>query len=168
MSVIHEFILISQQRMCSHYLPKLEACLEQLDETQLWDIPHSSVNSIGGIVLHTSKLIELYVEIELLNIPSVNNNGIEDYFPSEGFTKKEVSAYIKQVFSLFENELENALTRTKQDINIGKLYHVVEHTGYHLGQIVDRTKLITQASFQFCQNGVNEKSLLHAISDKYR
>ena len=35
----------------------------------------------------------------------------------------------------------------------------MEHTSYHLGQIVDRTKLIKGQQFKFCQNGINEKNL---------
>lgn len=128
MSALKEFVVISQQRMCKHYVSKLEACLEKLDEEQLWDVP------------------------------------IEIYFPEGGYKKTQVSDIMRETFLQFENELHNAFTVKPEEINIGKLYHVVEHTGYHLGQIVDRTKLVTQASFQFCQNGINEKNLRETIN----
>jgi hypothetical protein len=46
------------------------------------------------------------------------------------------------------------------------LFHLVEHTSYHLGQVVDRAKRITEISFQFCQNGLNEK-MLRLIIEKF-
>ena len=47
----------------------------------------------------------------------------------------------------------------KRHIDLHSLLHLVEHTSYHLGQIVDRTKSIKGQQFNFCQNGINEKNL---------
>jgi hypothetical protein len=48
------------------------------------------------------------------------------------------------------------------------IYHLVEHTGYHLGQIVDRTQRINKTLFQFVQNGINEKNLKKLLEDEER
>ena len=47
----------------------------------------------------------------------------------------------------------------KKHMDLHSLLHLVEHTSYHLGQVVDRTKSITEQQFNFCQNGINEKNL---------
>ena len=47
----------------------------------------------------------------------------------------------------------------KRHIDLHSLLHLVEHTSYHLGQVVDRTKSIKGQQFNFCQNGINEKNL---------
>ncbi len=47
----------------------------------------------------------------------------------------------------------------KRHIDLQSLLHLVEHTSYHLGQVVDRTKCIEGQQFKFCQNGINEKNL---------
>ena len=47
----------------------------------------------------------------------------------------------------------------KRHIDLQSLLHLVEHTSYHLGQVVDRTKCIEGQQFNFCQNGINEKNL---------
>lgn len=47
----------------------------------------------------------------------------------------------------------------KRHIELHGLLHLVGHTSYHLGQIVDRTKSIKGQQFNFCQNGINEKNL---------
>lgn len=44
-------------------------------------------------------------------------------------------------------------------MDLHSLLHLVEHTSYHLGQVVDRTKFIKGQQFNFCQNGINEKNL---------
>lgn len=44
------------------------------------------------------------------------------------------------------------------------IYHLIEHTGYHLGQVVDRVQRITGKRFQFVQNGINEKTLKKYIN----
>lgn len=46
-----------------------------------------------------------------------------------------------------------------QEINMHALYHGIEHTRYHLGQNVDRSKRMTGANFNFCQRGINEGNL---------
>lgn len=47
----------------------------------------------------------------------------------------------------------------KKHMDLHSLLHLAEHTSYHLGQVVDRTKSITEQQFNFCQNGINEKNL---------
>ncbi|WP_231887401.1 hypothetical protein [Paenibacillus jamilae] len=36
---------------------------------------------------------------------------------------------------------------------------MVEHTAYHLGQIIDRVQRLAGHRFQFVQTGLNEKAL---------
>lgn len=37
------------------------------------------------------------------------------------------------------------------DLDRYDIYHLVEHTGYHLGQIIDRTQRMSHTLFQFVQ-----------------
>ncbi|RFT66321.1 hypothetical protein D0U04_13980 [Bacillus clarus] len=41
----------------------------------------------------------------------------------------------------------------------------LEHTSYHLGQVVDRTKALKGQKFNFCQNGLNEKNVRFMIEN---
>lgn len=45
-------------------------------------------------------------------------------------------------------------------------YHVVEHTSYHLGKVIDRAQRKTGAVFQFVQNGLNERNLRGIVEDE--
>ena len=55
--------------------------------------------------------------------------------------------------------------KTIPQIDMHRLFHLVEHTSYHLGQVIDRSKRITQTSFDFCQNGINENNLKLMIEE---
>ena len=56
----------------------------------------------------------------------------------------------------------------KRHIDLHSLLHLVEHTSYHLGQVVDRTKSIKGQQFNFCQNGINEKNLKIRVETSFR
>ncbi|MFT9369377.1 MULTISPECIES: hypothetical protein [Paenibacillus] len=64
---------------------------------------------------------------------------------------------VEDAFSAFCAALDNT-----GYINMYDVYHVVEHTAYHLGQIIDRVQRLAGHRFQFVQTGLNEKAL-HAI-----
>ncbi|AIE79822.1 group-specific protein [Bacillus cereus] len=66
--------------------------------------------------------------------------------------------YVEKVFDEWGKAYIQAWEE-KRHIELHSLLHLVEHTSYHLGQIVDRTKLIKGQQFNFCQNGINEKNL---------
>jgi hypothetical protein len=48
------------------------------------------------------------------------------------------------------------------------LYHLVEHTAYHSGQVIDRIQRRTGARFQFVQQGLNEKALRQRIETELK
>ncbi|MBY6273477.1 MAG: hypothetical protein CW346_14870, partial [Bacillaceae bacterium] len=64
----------------------------------------------------------------------------------------------------FRSVTEKFMENMPDEIDMHSLYHLVEHTGYHLGQIVDRAKRMTKKSFNFCQNGINERNLKERIN----
>ncbi|HDR4948993.1 TPA: hypothetical protein QCR51_005646 [Bacillus cereus] len=157
------FIKISQQRMYNHYLPKLVLSVQELNSEQLWYKEASTLNTIGGIVLHICE----HVKRNSIRFSNRNhltfNKGIEDYFPDSNLSTQEVVQLIKESFDEFNNTMKQLIVNIPDKIDMHSLYHLVEHTGYHLGQIVDRSKRITNKSFDFCQNGLSEKNLKSII-----
>jgi uncharacterized damage-inducible protein DinB len=166
------FLEISQGRMIDHYLPKLVRALESLNKDQLWLKESENLNSIGGIALHIGEHVNRHI-VRLSKSDAVFNNGIEDHFLDMDQESVEVILTLRTRFNKWneklterlENQNENELS---SELDMHSIYHLVEHTGYHLGQIVDRTQRITAQSFQFCQNGINEKSLLDDKRDSTR
>lgn len=160
------FIKISQQRMHKHYLPKLIQSVRALDTDSLWLKESDILNSAGGIVLHICEHVRRN-SIRFSNLHPVEfGKGIEDHFPDFNLSPEELCQVAIEAFDEFHAVLDRLLEQTPEEIDMHSLYHLVEHTGYHLGQVVDRAKRMTQTSFQFCQNGINERNLRTAIEDR--
>lgn len=142
--------------MQDHYLPKLRQVISFVSEEDLWK-QGDSVNSIGGIILHICEHIQRNTS-RYKNPNIVFEKGIEEYFPVKRQRTELLLQYVEEVFDEWGTEYIQ-VWEEKRHIDLHSLLHLVEHTSYHLGQIVDRTKLIKGKQFNFCQNGINEKNL---------
>lgn len=116
-----------------------------------------SINSIGGIVLHICEHLQRNTK-RYKNPNIVFENGIEEYFPVKRHSTEFLLQYIEEVFDEWGKAYLQAWEEKKY-MDLHSLLHLVEHTSYHLGQVVDRTKFIKGQQFDFCQNGINEKNL---------
>ncbi|AKE17284.1 MULTISPECIES: DinB family protein [Bacillus] len=147
---------ISYHRMQDYYLPKLVQAIRLVSEEDLWK-QETSVNSIGGIVLHICE--HLQRNTRRYKDPNiVFENGIEEYFPIKHLSFETLLKIVEETFDEW-GKVYIQVWKEKRHIDLHSLLHLVEHTSYHLGQIVDRTKSIKGQQFNFCQNGINEKNL---------
>jgi hypothetical protein len=160
------FIKISQQRMYSHYLPKLSSCIEELSLEALWKKDNFNLNSIGSIVLHICE----HVKRNSIRFSQLSHSGfgigIDDYFPDLKLSPDELNHMVKEALDEFNTVMNKLIKSIPNEIDMHSLYHLVEHTGYHLGQIVDRTKMTTNKSFNFCRNGISERNLKAIIEEQ--
>ncbi|HDR7772532.1 TPA: hypothetical protein QCY13_003879 [Bacillus paranthracis] len=147
---------ITYHRMQDHYLPKLIQAISFVSEEDLWK-QGDSVNSIGGIVLHICEHIQRNTS-RYKNPNIVFEKGIEEYFPVKRQRTELLLQYVEEVFDEWGTEYIQACGE-KRHIDLHSLLHLVEHTSYHLGQVVDRTKSIKGQQFNFFQNGITEKNL---------
>lgn len=155
-SSMHEFKIISKHRMYDQYLVKLRACIVLLDEQVLWRVGETETNSIGGIINHI--MVHVRRNAPKLIDPTITyKQGMEDSFIPSMQNKEQLMDELEEAFSSFCVALDHTGT-----INMYDVYHVVEHTAYHLGQIIDRVQKLADHRFQFVQTGLNEKAL-HAI-----
>ena len=165
------FILTSVHRMTDHYLPKFAKCLETIDRQNLWKKETPNSNSIGGIVLHICEHVRRNTVRFSSVHPPVTGGGIEQYFPEGNLTPAELKDQVTKVFTEWADVMNAFLANHGEsdiEFDLHSLYHLVEHTGYHLGQVVDRVQRIHDVSFQFCQNGINEKQLKAVIEQSMK
>lgn len=159
------FIKISKGRMYTHYLPKFLQSIQSLKTDNLWSKETESLNTIGGIVLHICEHIKRNsIRYSIQNHEGFDK-GIEDYFPILNLSPEELSKVVQDSFDEFDSVMAKLIENPPNVFDMHSLYHLVEHTGYHLGQVVDRSKRITNSSFNFCQNGINEKALKTIIKE---
>jgi len=159
---LQEFRVISKHRMINQYYPKLRACIEIICYDELWEKPTEKTNSIGEITLHIVEHIQRST-VRLFDPERRFPAGIENHFPRTAGGKSEVLHTVERVFNHFERAMDEAAAA---HISLRDIYHLIEHTAYHLGQIVDRTQALTNHQFQFVQNGLSERTLKNLITEE--
>jgi hypothetical protein len=158
------FLVVSKHRMISHYFVKFKTCIESLNDEDIWKADKNDGNSIGGIIYHVIEHIMRNV-MRLSDSTKRFNKGMEDYFPVFGKDKDLLMEELERAFNRLRYELEQV---DHKQVNPYDIYHLVEHTGYHLGQVVDRAQRISGIRYQFVQNGINEKVLKDKINEEIR
>ncbi|MEI4831597.1 hypothetical protein WAX78_19400 [Bacillus sp. FJAT-53711] len=155
---------ITYHRMYDHYLPKLLQTIQVLHTEELWE-QEKGMNSIGGIVLHICEHIKRNTA-RYANPDIKFEEGIEEYFPHLDISSNPLCSIIEETFANWKRAFAKAVnSKNKIEIDIHSLFHLVEHTGYHLGQVVDRVKRIRGTKFDFCQKGLNERNLKDMIEN---
>jgi hypothetical protein len=159
------FLKITLHRMTDHYLPKLTQAIQSISSEELWKKGRKQ-NSIGGITLHIVEHVQRHNEKYFETTKSEHTAGIENYFPHANKLPTELIVIVHNTYTSWKNGMEDLITSKNQHIDMHSFYHLVEHTGYHLGQIIDRVQSLTGMPFGFCQNGINEHNLRKLIEDE--
>lgn len=143
-------------------MDKVQKCLGQLTEEQLWQRPNESSNSMGNLVLHLIGNITQYAISSLGGAEDKRKRDLE-FTDTPGYSKDELLARLaktvaeaKSCFASASGE-ELIKMRKVQSYNLsglGVLLHVVEHFSYHTGQIAFYTKLLNNKDLGFYK-GIN-------------
>ena len=162
----NEFIEQSISRF-EENTPKIEKCLTELTEDELWHRPNASSNSAGNIILHLCGNITQYVLSSLGHTEDKRERDKE--FTSTRILQKAellnklkttVGAAVKIMRSLNNDDMLKKHSVQGYDLTaIGIIIHVVEHYSYHTGQIIFWTKLIKDKDLGFYSNvDLNKKN----------
>jgi uncharacterized damage-inducible protein DinB len=150
------------------YLVKIEKCLDELEEKDIWLYPNESSNSIGNQILHLCGNITQYIIAGLGNEKDLRDRDRE-FYTRGGISKPEL---YDKLFRVVE-EAKEVIINLDQDAfrkirsvqgfelsGIGIVLHVVEHFSYHTGQIVMWTKMIRNIDLGFYSDlNLNQKNL---------
>ncbi len=137
--------------------PRIVKCLEILSETEVWQRPNASSNSVGNLILHLCGNIRQYIISGLGRQPDMRERDAE-FSAVDGFSKKELQQKleetVREAAAVIESADEpNLLTeRVVQGYTlsgVGIVIHVVEHYSYHAGQIAFWTKLLKDKDLGF-------------------
>ena len=137
--------------------PRVEKCLAELTEAEVWQRPNLASNSIGNLILHLCGNITQYAISSLGNLPDARNRDAE-FAAMGGFSKAELleklRATVRQAVRTIRQASDAELlhVRSVQGFNmsgIGIIVHVCEHYSYHTGQIAFWTKLLKDKDLGF-------------------
>jgi uncharacterized damage-inducible protein DinB len=137
--------------------PRIEQCLAELDESEIWQRPNSASNSMGNLLLHLCGNIRQYAIASLGNKEDHRQRQTE-FAATEGYTAsdllEQLQNTIKEAINTIRTASDEEMLR-ERDVQgylmsgIGVIVHVCEHYSYHTGQIAFWVKLLKDKDLGF-------------------
>jgi uncharacterized damage-inducible protein DinB len=139
-----------KRRLFDESLPRLQKCLAELSEEEVWQRPNAHSNSVGNLMLHLNGNIRQWILSGLAGEEDIRQRAKE--FEEQGPIPKEnlradLEATMKQVEEALdkvrpEDLLEPHDVQVFRESGLSILVHVVEHFSYHVGQITYYVKMV--------------------------
>lgn len=151
------FINRSRYHFIDDFLPKIERCLERLNDDQIWWRPNEESNSIGNLLLHLCGNARQWIVCGVGGAPDSRNRDAE-FAQRDVVPRAELQSLLRQTLddvdaTLCAYDASRLLEhRTIQGTDVTALeaiLHVVEHFAMHTGQILMLTKMLTNTDLSF-------------------
>ena len=143
--------------MLEEYLPKIERCLERLNDEQIWWRANEESNSIGNLVLHLCGNARQWIVSGVGGETDAREREAE-FAQRDVISRDELIALLRSTLADVGRVLKalNPATllerRTIQGSDVDVLqaiFHVTEHFSMHAGQIIMLTKMLTGTNLRF-------------------
>lgn len=151
------FIECCRMKLAKEYLPKIEDCLKNLSDDDIWWRAYETNNSIGNLMLHLSGNIRQWV-VQHLGGKAFQRERDKEFSERTHIPKQELIAHLRsavldadEVLATFPTE-KLLLSYEIQKYNVTAMeaiLHITEHFSYHVGQVVYITKLRTGKDLKF-------------------
>jgi uncharacterized damage-inducible protein DinB len=151
------FIERARLHLTGEYLPKIERCLEKLNDEQIWWRANEGANSIGNLILHLSGNARQWIVCGLGGHPDHRKRQTE-FDERRPLPREELLTLLRNTVSDVDQTLANfdpnklladypiqGTTSTA----LAAIFHVTEHFSMHTGQIILLTKLLTASDLHF-------------------
>jgi hypothetical protein len=148
-------------------LPRIEKCLAEVTEDEVWLKPGPQAVSIGHLILHLNGNVTQYILSGLAGAPDRRVRDLE--FTTE--EKRSRAELFKMITATVHAACEVIKKTGKEDLlaarkvqgfdytGTGIIVHVVEHFSYHVGQISFRVKTMKEIDLGYYAGlDLNERS----------
>ena len=143
--------------LTGEYRPKIERCLEQLTDEQIWFRSNEQSNSIGNLILHLCGNARQWIVCGLGSEPDTRVRDAEfaqrDALPRThllALLRSTVGDVEKVLRQLDPSTLLEKRTIQGSDVDVlHAIFHVTEHFSMHTGQIIMLTKMMTATDMRF-------------------
>lgn len=151
-----EFIAQAIFRM-EENLGKIEKCLKDVREEEVWKRPNEASNSLGNLLIHLSGNITQYIISGVGGAKDIRERD-KEFNSREGSGKKilfeKLERTIHDAIKVLQEMGPKQFLGTKviqgtTYTGIGNVLHVVEHLSYHTGQIAFWVKLLRDKDLAF-------------------
>jgi uncharacterized damage-inducible protein DinB len=152
-----EFISQVRYLMREEYLPKIERCLEQLTDEQVWWRANDSSNSIGNLILHISGNARQWI-VSGLGGEHDDRQRDAEFAERRMVPRDELVGHLKKAVNDTDQTLENFdIARLLDQFRIqgtsttalAAILHVTEHFSMHTGQIILLAKMLADVDLVF-------------------
>lgn len=136
---------------------RIDACLDKLNDEQVWWRGADAQNAVGNLVLHLSGNLTQWILESLGGDPPTRDRDAE--FAARGGVSRDdlkqrlgsiVGRSAEVIRGLAEQRLTEKVTIQKYHVTVLEaVYHVVEHFALHAGQIMYATKLLRAEDLGF-------------------
>ena len=154
---LHRLFLDCSVRRLELCLSRIEACLDKLNEEQVWARGSENENAIGNLVLHLSGNVRQWIVAGVGGAPDTRERDGE--FSARGDIsipelKERLRGIVTEAAAVLgvvtPERLAERVVIQKYEVSILEaIYHVVEHFSLHTGQIIFATKLLTGSDMSF-------------------
>ena len=155
--VPRRFLDQARSFLTNDYLPKIERCLEQFNDEQIWWRPNEQSNSIGNLLLHLCGNARQWIVSGLSGVSDARVRQAE-FDQREVVSRsdllhrlRETLGEVDRVLAEFETEklLDMYSIQGTKVTALEAVFHVTEHFSMHTGQIILLTKLLTASDLHF-------------------
>ena len=139
------------------YRPKIERCLEQLTDEQIWFRSNEQCNSIGNLILHLCGNARQWIVCGLGSEPDTRIRDAE-FAQRDALPRPQVLELLRLTVGDVEKvlrQLDPSTLLEKRTIQgsevdvLNAIFHVTEHFSMHTGQIIMLTKMLTATDLRF-------------------
>lgn len=155
--VSRAFIQCAREFLKNDYLPKIERCLEQLTDEQVWWRANPESNSIGNLLLHLCGNARQWIVSGLggetdRRVRQMEFDERTMISRSELLSRvRETLVEVDTVLANFDCEriLDQHRIQESAVIALDAIFHVIEHFSMHTGQIILLTKMLAKEDLKF-------------------
>ena len=154
---LHRLFLDCSVRRLEKNFSGIEACLDKLNEEQVWARGTENENAVGNLVLHLSGNVRQWIVSGVGGAPDTRERDGE--FSARGDVsipelKQRLRGIVTEAAAVIgavtPERLAERVVIQKYEVSILEaIYHVVEHFSLHTGQIIFATKLLTGSDMGF-------------------
>jgi len=156
-AVASAFIAKARSLLMTDYLPKIERCMERLQDEDVWWRRGEESNSIGNLVLHLCGNVRQWIVSGVGGAQDTRTR--QDEFDERALVPRaELMAKLRRTLQEVDavlaglkpsTLLERRTIQGTEQTLIEAIFHVVEHFSMHTGQIILLTKMLTQSDLRF-------------------
>lgn len=152
-----EYLHYCRRRLLEEYLPRIERCLSELTNDDVWWRAHETDNSIGNLLLHLNGNVRQWI---VSGIGGKEDQRVrsEEFSERTHIPKEELFKKLKGTLEEAGDALDGFDPAKLLEVRhiqryeataLDAISHVVEHFAQHLGQIIYITKLRRAIDLKF-------------------